>query len=64
MVTPDTQNMKYNSVAPLLGYNQVFLYPVLLDFLSIYYPHLLSISVKSDLFSWERLDSSIFVCTS
>ena len=51
--------MKYNSVALLLGYNQVFFNPEVLDFLPIYFPHILSISVKSDLFSRERLDSSI-----
>ena len=56
--------MKYNSVALLLGYKQVFVNPEVLDFLPIYFPHILSISVKSDLFSWERLGSSIFVCTS
>ena len=59
-----TQNMKYNSVALLLGYNQVFFHPEVLDFLLIYFPHILPISVKSDLFSRERLDSSMFVCTS
>ena len=64
MVPHIAQNMKYNSVALLLGYNQVFFHPEVLDFLPIYFPHILSISVKSDLFSWERLDSSIFVCTS
>ena len=47
--------MKYNSVALLLGHNQVFFYPAVLDFLPIYFPHILSISVKSGLFSWERL---------
>ena len=29
-----------------------------------FFPHILSISGKPHLFSWERLDSSIFVCTS
>ena len=58
------QNMKYNSVALLLGYNQVLFHQEVLDFLPIYFSHTLSISVKSDLFSWERLDSSILVCTS
>ena len=28
------------------------------------FPHILSIFGKPHLFSWERLDSSIFVCTS
>ena len=58
------KNVKYNSVALLLGYKQVFFHPEVLDFLPIYFPHILSISGKSHLFSWERLDSSIFVCTS
>ena len=59
-----TQNVKYNSVALLLGYNQVFFHPEVLDFLPIYFPHILSISGKPHLFSWKRLDCSIFVCTS
>ena len=46
-----------------LGYNQVFFHSEVLDFLPIYFPHILSISGKSYLFSWERLDSLIFVCT-
>ena len=54
----------YNSVALLLGYNQVFFHPDVLDFLPTYFPHILSISGKPHLFSWERLESSIFVCTS
>ena len=57
MVTYITQNVKYNSVALLLGYNQVFFHPEVLNFLSIYFPHILSISGKPHLFSWERLDS-------
>ena len=64
MVTPYHTNVKYNSGALLLGYNQVFFHPEVLDFLPIYLPHILSISGKLHLFSWERLDSSIFVCTS
>ena len=48
----------------LSGYNQVFFHPEVLDFLPIYFPHILSISGKPYLFSWERLDSSIFVYTS
>ena len=64
MVTHITQNVKYNSVALLLGYNQVFFHPEVLDFLSIYFPHILSISGKPHLFSWEILDSSISICTS
>ena len=59
-----TRNVKFNSVAVLLGYNQVFLQPEVLNFLPIYFPHILSISRKLYLFSWERLDSSDFVCTS
>ena len=55
--------MKYNSVALLLGYNQVFFHPEVLDFLLIYFPHIVSISGMPHLFSWEILDSSIFVCT-
>ena len=52
--------MKYNSVALLLGYNQVFFHPEVLLFLPIYFPHILFISGKPILFSWEILDSSIF----
>ena len=61
---PISQNVKYNSAALLLGYNQDFFHPEVLNFLPIYFPHILSISGKPHLFSWERLDSSIFVCTS
>ena len=57
MVTPYHTNVKYNSVALLLGYNQVFFQPEVLNFLPIYFPHILSISGKAHLFSWERLDS-------
>ena len=64
MVTPYHTNVKYNSVALLLGYNQEFFNPEILDFLPFYFPHILSISGKPHLFSWERFDSSIFVCTS
>ena len=65
MVTPYiTLNVKYYSVALLIGYNQVFFLPEVLNFLPIYFPHILSISRKPYLFSWERLDSSNFVCTS
>ena len=49
-------------VALLLGYNQVFFHQEVLDFLPIYFPHILSISRKPNLFSWERLDSSNVVC--
>ena len=44
MVPHITQNVKYNSVALLLGYNQVFFHPEVLDFLPIYFTHILSIS--------------------
>ena len=44
--------------------NQVFFHPEVLDFLPIYFPHILFISGKYQLFSWEKRDSSIFVCTS
>ena len=47
--------MKYNSVAFLLGYNQVFFHPQVLDFLSISFPHILSISGKPHLFTLEYL---------
>ena len=53
--------MKYNSVALLLGYNQVFFHPEVLDFLPIYFPHILSISGKSHLFSWERLNLCVYI---
>ena len=42
--------MKYNSVALLLGYNQVFFHPEVLDFLPIYFLHILFISGKPHLF--------------
>ena len=64
MVSPYHKNVKYNSLALLLGYNQVFFHPEVLDFLPIYFPHILSISGKPHLFSWERLDGLIFECTS
>ena len=65
MVTPyHTKCEKKKSVVLLLGYNQVFFHPEVFDFLPIYFPHILSISGKPHLFSWERLNSSIFVCTS
>ena len=51
------KNVIHNSVALLLGYNQVFFHPEVLDFLPIYFPHILSISGKPHLFSWERLNS-------
>ena len=43
-----------------------FFQPEVLHFLPIYFPHIVSISGKPHLFSWDRLDSknSIFVCTS
>ena len=37
-----TPNVKYNSVALLLGYNQVLFRPEVLDFIPIYFPHILS----------------------
>ena len=52
--------MKYNSVALLLGYNQVFFHPEVLDYLPIYFPHIVSISGKPHLFSWEILYSKKF----
>ena len=64
MVTPYHTKCETNSVALLLGYNQDFFHPEVLDFLPIYFPHILPISEKPHLFSRERLDSSIFVCTS
>ena len=51
MVTQYHTNVKYNSVALLLGYNQVFFHQEVLDFLPIYFPHILSISGKPHLFS-------------
>ena len=37
-----------------------FYQPEVLPFLPIYFPHIVSISGKSYLFSWERLDSKKF----
>ena len=59
MVTPYHTNVKYNSVALLFGYNQAFFHREVLDFLPIYFPHILSISGKPHLLSWEILDSSV-----
>ena len=59
-----TQNVKSNSVTLLLGYNQVLRHPEVLDFLPFIFQHILSIYGNPQLFSWERLDISIFVCTS
>ena len=59
-----TQNVKYKSLALLLGYKQVFVHTEVLDYLPIYIPHILSIPVKPHWLLWEILDSSIFVCTS
>ena len=56
MVTHITQNVKYNYVALLLGYNQVFVHPEAFDFILIYFSNILSISGKPHLFSWERLE--------
>ena len=50
MVTPYHTKVKYNSVALLLGYNQVFFHPEVIDVLHIYFPHILSISGKPHLF--------------
>ena len=61
LLTFVTQNVKYNSVALLLGYNQNVFHPEVLDFFPIYFPQIMSISGKPHLFSWERLDSSVFV---
>ena len=55
MVTQIIQNVKYNSAALLLGYNQAFFHPEVLIFLPIYFPHILTISGKPHLFSWEHL---------
>ena len=60
MVTPYHKNVKYNSVALLLGYNHVFFHPEVLNFLPIYLPHILFLSGKPHLFSGEILDSSNF----
>ena len=64
MVTQYHTQFECNSVALLLGYNQVFFHPEVFDFLLIYFLHIVFISGKPHLFSWERLDSSNFVCTS
>ena len=48
---PISHNVKYNSVALSSRYNRVFFHPELLDFLPIYFPHFLSISGKTHLFS-------------
>ena len=64
IVTTYQTKCEINSVALLLGYNQVYFHAEALDFLHIYFPHILSISGKPHLFSWEILDSSNFVYTS
>ena len=52
--------MKYNSVALLLGYSQVFFHPEVLNFLPIYFPYILSISGKPHLFALERIDLCMY----
>ena len=64
-----TQNVKYNSVALLLGYNQVFFYPEVLHSLPIYFPHIVNLCLYLEsLTCFHRKDlivkSSISVCTS
>ena len=64
MVTPYHTNVKHSSVALLLGYNQVFFHPEVLDFLLIYFPQILSISGKPHLFYGKDLIVQFFICTS
>ena len=64
MVTPYHTTFEIKFVDHLFAYNQVFFHPEVLDFLPIYFRHIFSISDKPHLFLLERLDSSIFVCTS
>ena len=40
-----TQNVKYNYVALLLGYNQIFFHPEALNFLPIHFVHILKASL-------------------
>ena len=61
MVTPYHKNVKYNSMALLLGYNQVFFHPEVLNFLLIYFTHILSISGKPHLFSMDLIVQSLYV---
>ena len=54
-------NVKYNSVVLLLGYNQVFFHPEVLNFLPIYFPHILSISGKAHFHGKDLIVQSLIV---
>ena len=67
MVTPYHSKCDIYFCVSFVRYTQVFFHPEVLDFLPIYVPHIVSISGKPHLFSWERLDSKkfdLFVYTS
>ena len=55
MVTPYHTNCEIRFCGSLLGYNQVFFHPEVLDFLPIHFPHFLSISGKPHLFHGKDL---------
>ena len=61
MVTPYHTKYEYNYVALLLGYNKVFFHPEVLDFLPIYFPHILSISVNSCFHGKDSIVQSLYV---
>ena len=63
MLTPYHTKCEILFCGSFVRVKKVFFHTEVLDFLPIYFPHILSISGKPRLFSWERLDSSIFVCT-
>ena len=64
MVTPYHTKCEIYFCSSFVRVQSVFFHPEVLDFLPIYFPYILSISRKPHLFSWEKLDSSIFVCIS
>ena len=50
-------------VALLLGYNQVFIHPEVLDFLAIYFPHICPYLESLTYFHGKDVIVQIFVCT-
>ena len=58
---PISHKMYYIIVLHFVRIQSSFFQPEVLYFLPIYFPHIVSISGKPYLFSWERLDSEKFV---
>ena len=64
MVTPNHIKCEILFSGSFVRVQSSFLSPRGTQFPSHLFPHILSIFGKPHLFSWERLGSSIFVCTS